>query len=61
MLLFFSHFSSRKPVCNEKTITVGYIIDRFVDAVDRHFSYSPLLNYGYHNLIAFRNTWGKVL
>jgi hypothetical protein len=39
--LFYSHFSSRKPVCNENERGVGHAVDPFVDAIDRRFSCSP--------------------
>ncbi|PMD21298.1 hypothetical protein NA56DRAFT_645594 [Hyaloscypha hepaticicola] len=42
--LFYSHFSSRKLVCNENNRGVGHAVDRFVDAIDRRCSCSPLLN-----------------
>jgi hypothetical protein len=59
--LFFSYFSPRKPVCNEKITAVDYAADRFIDAVDRRFSYSPLLNCDWQNIIEIRGTSGKVL
>ena len=40
--LFYSHFSSKKLVCNENYRGVSHAVDRFVDAIDRRFSYSPL-------------------
>jgi hypothetical protein len=44
MSLFFSYFYPRKPIYNEKITVVNHAVDRFVDAVDRYSSYSPLLS-----------------
>ena len=40
--MFFSHFSPRKPVCNENEHDVGYASDRFVSAI--FADYALLLN-----------------
>jgi len=39
VVLFYSQFSSRKPLCNENEHSVGHADDRFVDAIDRRFSW----------------------
>jgi hypothetical protein len=59
--LFYSHFSSRKPVCNENERGVGHAVDPFVDAIDRRFSCSPLLNRDCGSLFEVRSARGKVL
>ncbi|OCK82308.1 hypothetical protein K432DRAFT_226131 [Lepidopterella palustris CBS 459.81] len=59
--LFYSHFCSRKLVYNENYRGVGYAIDYFVDAVDRPFRCSPLLNRHYRSLFEVRSARGKVL
>ena len=61
MFLFYSHFSSRKLVCNENYRVVGHAVDRFVDAIDRRFSCSPLLNRDYGSPFEFRCAREKVL
>jgi hypothetical protein len=61
MLLFFSHFSPRKPVCNEKFTVVDHAVDRFVDAIERRFGCSPLFNRDYESFFKVRSTSGKVL
>lgn len=53
---FFNHFSLRRPLSNVKKTAVDYAVDRFVDAVDRHSSYSPLLNCDCRGFLAFRST-----
>jgi hypothetical protein len=44
ILLLFSHFSLRKPVCNKKITIADHAIDPFVDAINHRFICSPLLN-----------------
>lgn len=45
MSLFPRLHRSRKPVLNENYRGAGHAIDRFVGAIHRRFSYSPLLNH----------------
>jgi hypothetical protein len=59
--LFYNHFSSRKPVCNENYRGIGHAVDRFVDAIDRPLSCSPLLNRDCGSLFKVRSAGGKVL
>ena len=59
--LFCSHFSSRKPVCSENYCGVGHAIDRFVVAIARRFSGSPLLNRGCESLFEARCARGEAL
>ena len=59
--LFYSHFSSRKPVCNENYRGVGHAVHRFVDAIDRRFTCSPLLNRDCGGLFEFRRASEKAL
>ena len=66
VLLLYSHFSSRKSVCNENYRGVRHAvdrfvdaIDRFVDAIDRHFSCSPLLNRDCGSLFEVRSARGE--
>jgi len=59
--LFYSHFSSRKPVCNENNHGAGHAVDRFINAIDRCFSSSPLLNRDCGSLFEVRNAREKVL
>ena len=35
--LLYSHFSSRKPVCNENYRGASHAVDRFIGAIDRRF------------------------
>jgi hypothetical protein len=48
-------------MCNKNNGGVGYTIDRYVDAVDSRFSYSPLLNRNYGSLFHVRSAREKVL
>jgi hypothetical protein len=59
--LFSTHFSSRKPVCNENYCGVGRAVGRFVGAIDRRFSYYPLLNRDCGSLFEVRTIRAKVL
>ena len=40
----------------KKIIEVDHAVDRFVDAIDRRSSCSPLLNRDRENFLAFRGT-----
>ncbi|KAF2466994.1 uncharacterized protein BDR25DRAFT_359045 [Lindgomyces ingoldianus] len=42
--LFYGHLSSMKPCAIGIIASVGHAVDRFTDAINRHFSGSPLLN-----------------
>jgi hypothetical protein len=59
--LFSAHFSSRKPVCNENYRDVGHAVERFVDAIDRRFSCSPLFNRDCGSLFEVRSAKAKAL
>src|SRR6516162_3017298 len=61
MSLFYSHFSTRKLVCNENYCGVSHVVDRFVDAIDRRFTCSPQLNRDCGSLFKVRSASGKVL
>ena len=58
--LFCSHFSSRKLVCNKNYRGVGYAVDRFINAIDRRLSCSPLLNRDCGSLFEVRSARQKV-
>jgi len=61
MSMIHSHFSTRKPVCNENYGGVGHAADRFVGAIACRFScYFPLNRYC-GSLFEVRNTKAKVL
>jgi hypothetical protein len=55
MSLFLSHFSPRKPTCNEKIATVDHAVDRFFNAVGLCISYPPLYNHDYQSLLEIRS------
>ena len=59
--LFSTPFSSRKPVCNKNYRGVGHAVDRFVVAIARPFSCSPLLNRDCGSLSEVRCARKKVL
>jgi hypothetical protein len=61
MSLFYSHFSSWKPVCNENYHCAGHAVDRFVGAIDRRFRSFPLLNCVCGSLFEVRRAREKVL
>ena len=44
-----------------KFTVVDHAVDCFVDAIDRHLGYSPLLNRDYQSFFKVRSTQGKVL
>lgn len=59
--LIYSHFSSRKPVCNENYSGAGHAVDRFVGAIDRRLRSSPLLNRVSGSLFEAQSVREKVL
>ena len=61
VLLFYSYFSSRKLVRNQNFRGIGHAINRFIDTIDRRFSYSPLLNRDCGSLFKVRYARKKVL
>ncbi len=52
--LFYGHFSSRTPVCNEKIPAVGHAVDHSVDGVESCFSCDPLFNHDHPHVFEFR-------
>lgn len=59
LLRFYSHLSLMEDPSDEDHRGVGYAVNRFVHAVNRPFSYTPLLNRDCLNLSRFRRTRRK--
>jgi hypothetical protein len=52
---------SWKPVHNQNYRGVGHAVNHFVDAIDRTFNRSPLLNRNYGSLLEIRSIRRKIL
>jgi len=61
MSLLYNYFSPRKPVYNKNYRYVHHTVDRFVNAISRRFSYSPLLNRDCGSLVEVRSAKAKAL
>jgi hypothetical protein len=61
MPLFSNHLSLGNPFATRKLLLSGHAVDRFVDAIDRHFSSSPLFNRDCVSLLEVRCARGEVL
>jgi len=55
MSLFFSHFSPRKPICNEKITAVDHAIDYVATASGAASTVSPLLNHNQPYLLELQS------
>jgi len=59
MFTFFNYFSFRGLLSKKKITVLSCAVDRFNNATDRRFGYTPMLNHDHKSLFKIRSTYRK--